>query len=268
VSLRTDIHVAFDEVAPSTHGMSERIVASVLSDRSRPRAGFPWSTRLRGVTSMVAVVLLLVMAVGVLAGGRLYRDWSSFVNRPGQSSVPAGLEARPLHLPVLSAGQACPAGPSMIIPGFGDGTVEGFGDGPVIGQRGPVAHSAWGTYVYQWVITDRSLSGVVLGRGRDLVTGEAVTFVGDYAAGPVTGADTLDGLAVEQHHEALLDTSRPPQNDNPPEVYFAGSDRYVAWPMKIGLSTGASWCVAFQFDGPGFSEVFVIPSLNTGPPLN
>jgi len=257
VSLRTDIHLAFDEVTPSRYGMYERIVRSALPEHSRPRVRFAWPGRLRGVMAMVAVLLLLVLAVGVLAGGRLYRDWNNFSARSTQL---ADLEARALKLPVLKPGQDCPGGPP--------GPKQGFGAGPVYGLPGPAVHTSWGTYAYPWLLTDRALTGVVLGRGTDLVTGDGVVFVGSQATGPVVGRDRIDGLAVEQHRQLLLDTTHKQEGVNPPEKYFEGSDMFVAWQVEIGLPAGAGWCVGFQFDGPGFSEVFVMPALGAGPPLN
>ena len=262
MSLRTDIQMAFDELTPSTHGMAERIVGSMLANRSRSRAMFAWSNPLRGATSMLALILVLVVAVGVLAGGRLYRDWSAFNSQPGNGL--AALEARPMHLPVLVPGQDCPIGPKADLQGAGNG--EGFGEGPVFGMPiGLDNKSTWGTYGYQWLLTRRDLAGPVLVRAKDLVTGKAVVFVGTYAAGPVTGKDSdRNGFAVKQHHEALLDTNHPPEDTNPPEVYFGGSDRLVAWQITLDLQRGASGCVAYQIDGPGFSEVFVVQAVGTG----
>ncbi|HYU62216.1 MAG TPA: hypothetical protein VEN12_00410 [Verrucomicrobiae bacterium] len=270
MSLRTDIHLAFDEIATSTYGMTERIVSAAMVDRPRSRARFPWSTRLRGVMSIAAVFVLVAMAVGVLAGGRLSRDLSTFVNRPAKTAVQAlaALEARPLHLPVFDPGQGCPTSPSGIVPGLGAGNVRGFGSGPVIGM--PVVYdsqSAWGTYGFQWLLVPRGMNGLVLGRGRDVVTGQALVFVGTFAAGAITGQDRdKNGIAVKQHQETLLDTDHPPEDTNSPEVSVAGGERYMTWQINVGLPAGASWCVAFQFDGPGFSEVFVVPSLASGPP--
>jgi hypothetical protein len=257
MSLRTDIHRAFDEVAPSALGLPERVLRSAIEGRPLRPARVRWAPRLRGAMSLVALVLLAVTAVGILAGGRLYRDWSSFHNR--QSSGLASLEARPLRLPALSPGQECPVGPNTSI---GVGSGEASGNGPVFG--GPIlldSKTAWGTYGYQWLLVQRGTTGLVLVRGKDLVTGEVLVFVGTFATGAVTGEDRdKDGFVVKQHHEGLLDASHPPEDSNPPEVYFGGSESYSAWQITVGLPTGSSGCVALQLDGAGFSEVFVVSS--------
>lgn len=257
MSLRTDIHAAFDEIAPSTYGISQRVVRSAVTGPARPRRRFGWSVDLRGAMALVAVLLMLVLAVGALAGGRLYRDWTNF---NGRSSQVADLEARPLNLPAMEPGRECPAGPP--------GPKQGFGAGPVYVLPGPKIQTAWGTYVYPWVLTDRGLGGLVLGRGKDLVAGQPVVFVDNQTTGPVVGNDRIDGLSVDQHQELLLDTNHPQEDVNPPAIIFEGSDRYVAWQIKMGLPAGAGWCVGMQFDGPGFSEVLVVPALDTGPPLD
>src|SRR2546428_11719489 len=111
--------MAFDELTPSTHGMAERIVGSMLANRSRSRAMFAWSNPLRGATSMLALILVLVVAVGVLAGGRLFRDWRGFNSPPGNGLAAVG--ARPLHLPGVVSGQGCPVCPEADLPGAGKG---------------------------------------------------------------------------------------------------------------------------------------------------
>ena len=256
MSLRNDIHTAFDEIAPLAGGMPERVVRSAAS--SPARAGRAWR-RVRVPLAMVASLLLVALAVGALAGGRVYRDWSSFFNRPAQAGGLAALEARPLHLPVVAAGEPCPSGPNATLTGVGDG--RAFGDGPVFGMPiAPDSDTAWGTYGFQWLLTQRGLTGLVLGRGRDLITGGSVVFVGTFASGPTSGEDRdKNGFVIKQHREVVLDTSNPPADTNPPEVYFQGSENYVAWQVNVGLPAGSSGCVAFQFDGPGFSEVFVSP---------
>src|SRR3989442_7650070 len=97
--------MAFDELTPSTHGMAERIVGSMLANRSRSRAMFAWSNPLRGATSMLALILVLVVAVGVLAGGRLYPGWRAFTSPPGHGL--AAFEAKPRRRPVPTPRHRC-----------------------------------------------------------------------------------------------------------------------------------------------------------------
>src|SRR2546425_10990108 len=98
--------MAFDELTPSTHGMAERIVGSMLANRSRSRAMFAWSNPLRGATSMLALILVLVVAGGGLAGGRPYRARRGLHSQPGNRV--AALGAGAVQLPGVGAGQAFP----------------------------------------------------------------------------------------------------------------------------------------------------------------
>jgi hypothetical protein len=258
VRLRTDIHVAFDEISPNRYALADRVVRTLVTERSRRATRGFWAPRLRSLTVAAAVVMLGVTAVGVLVGGRLYRDWNGFANRDG--SAIAALEARPLHLPTLGPGDACPIGPITSLQGVGSG--EAFGDGPVIAMPiEPDHQTGWGSYGYQWLLVRRDVTGLVLVRGKDLVSGEALVFVGTFATGPTTGEDTdKDGFPVKQHDEGYLDASHPPQDTNLPEVSFAGADRFFAWQMSVALPAGAAGCVAYQVDGADFTEVFVISS--------
>src|SRR5256885_11719879 len=101
--------MAFDELTPSTHGMAERIVGSMLANRSRSRAMFTWSNPLRGATSMLALILVLVVAVGGSAAGRLHPDSRAFYHPTGHP--PAALEAKPRRRAGLVPGHECPLGP-------------------------------------------------------------------------------------------------------------------------------------------------------------
>jgi len=255
MSLRSDIHFAFDETTPPARMLRAQVMAAVAVEkrdvphvRRRGRTAWPAGIRLAG--SLVAALLVLVMVVTVLVGGRVWRDWNTFTTRPAPSpaidqAVLAQLEARPLHLPAVPAGAECPAGPY--------GRYMGFGDGPVSVVYGLRAHTSWGDYAYAGAVTDWKMTGLILGRARDLNTGKALVFVGRYGAGPVVGIDTVDGKKVEQHLEVVLDADHPSQT-----TQDAGKHRL--WGIPVGFTkTQLSACSGFQFDGPGFSETFVIP---------
>jgi hypothetical protein len=253
VSLRADIHAAFDEVAPSTFGMPERVVQTVVRELPNRRRSERWFIRLRAPLSIVAVLLLLAVVVGTLVSGRVWHDWTTFTNRP-VPAVPidkaelALLEARQVNLPVLKPGEDCPAGPY--------GSYWGFGDGPVSFVYVLRAKTtAWGTYVNAAASTDYRLTGLVLGRARDLLSGAPVVFVGPNAAGPIVGNDTVDSGKVQQRTEVVLDA-----NHRPPATQDSG--RLVVWGLQLGFANdakGSSGCVGFQFDGASFSETFVTP---------
>jgi len=255
MTLRTDIQSAFDQVAPPAPLLRARILSTVaaeIPDRrihgDRRRRG--WQTGIRAAGSLVAAVLVVLMLVTVLVGGRVWRDWSVFTTRPAPSPsidqvLLAQLEARPLHIPTVPAGADCPAGPY--------GSYMGFGDGPVSVVYGLAAHTSWGLYTYAGAATDWKMTGLVLGRARDLTSGQPLVFVGKYAAGPVVGTDMIDGKKVEQHFEVVLDAKHAPQT-----TQDAGKHRL--WGIPVGFNTTQlSSCAGYQFDGPGFSETFVIP---------
>ncbi len=253
--LRADVHTAYDEVTPVAPMLRAQILASVEAEKCdvhshERRRNSRWRAGIRGAGSLVAAALVVLVIVTALVGGRVWRDWSTFTTRPApppaiDQAVLAQLEARPLHLPTVPAGAECPAGPY--------GSYLGFGDGPVSVLYGLPAHSTWGEYTYAGAATDWNLTGLILGRARDLNSGRPLVFVGQFAAGPVVGSDTIEGKKVEQHVEVVLDANHPPHG-----TLDAGKHRL--WAFTVGFSTAQlSSCIGFQFDGPGFSETFVIP---------
>jgi hypothetical protein len=257
VSLRTDIHSAFDQVAPSTLGMPERVFDSVQV--SPPRRGAPGLLVMpfRSLASLVAVFLMVGVVAGVLLGGRLTQDWKSFTHPSAAAggvtkAIVTQLEARPDQLPILSASASCPDGPES----WGD-----YGIGPVMGaygwpqpetatERAGFFTNSWGTYFYDTFVTVAGLNGPILVRGRDLRTNQALIFVGANAAGPLVGTDKVDGKSVQQHVYLVLDMNHPPSP--------AGAAKHLEWPVIVGISKQSSDCVGFQLDGPGFTETFVV----------
>jgi hypothetical protein len=255
VSLRTDIHSAFDEVAPSTLGMTERVMESVRVNPDRGRRQ-RWVVSFRGPASLVAVFLLVALVAVALVGGRVLLDWNAFIHPQAPAgrhdSLVTQLEARHYQLPVLKAGASCPDGPEAN---------NLYGAGPVYGAPGwpqPTTASelagnfstSWGIYFYNTFITVAGLNGPVLVRGRDLRTNRPIIFVGNYATGRVVGADTVDGRLVNQHAYLVLDMSHPPSGTS--------ASQQVEWPVIFGIDKGWSDCVGLQFDGPGFTETWVV----------
>jgi hypothetical protein len=242
VSLRTQIHSAFDEVAPPTFGLPERVVQTVLTENASGKRRERMMLRLRVPVALVAVFVLVALVVGVLVGGRLMQDWNAFRNVApaggGSQSALAQLEARPLNLPAIQSASTCPISPRNFV-GFD------FGNGPVYANGGPEAVSAWGYYFDVTWFTAPDLSGPVLVRGRDLMSNRTVVFVGPNAAGPVVGTDTRAGSKVEQRAELVLDAGHP---------HSRGTNGYGVFPVRQGLSLGWVGCVGFQIDGPDFTE--------------
>jgi hypothetical protein len=202
--------------------------------------------RLRVPLSLVALFVLIAVAVGILIGGRLMQDWNVFRNSApaggSEQSEVAQLEAVPLHLPVFASHADCQSGP------FNPADGRSYGSGPVYGDGGSTSTSTWGVYYHNDAYADTNVAGPILVRARDLFTGQPVVFVGQYAAGPVVGSDTVDGKTYDQHAELLFSTSAADKQ--------ALSHKFV-WKFIAGVPTSWSGSTGWQIDGIGFSEVFV-----------
>jgi hypothetical protein len=244
VSLRTQIHSAFDEVAPPTSGLPERVVQTVLTENASHKRRERLMLRLRVPLALVAMFMLVALVVGVLIGGRLMQDWNAFHN-----SAPAGgnyqsqvtqLEAVPLRVPVFASQLDCKSGPFN--------SVGSLGSGPVYGDGGLKSSSTWGAYYSIVAYADTGVAGPILVRALDLFTRQPVIFIGQYAAGPVVGSDTFEGHTYDQRAEVLLSTSTSDKQ--------AVSHKLV-WQFIDGVPTSWSGSTGWQIDGIGFSEVFV-----------
>ena len=246
MSLRTQIHSAFDEVAPPTFGLPERVVQTVLAESPSRRRREKLILRMRVPLSLVAVFVLIALAAGILIGGRLIQDWNSFRSAApaggGSQSVLAQLESRALNLPNPVSYADCfrNNGPFN---SAGD-----FGSGPVYGAAGATSDTSWGTYFHNFAYAETNITGPILVRATDLFRHQPVVFVGQYATGPVVGHDTVDRVAVQQHTELVFDTSQASK---------APSTHKFVWPFISGARKDWSGSTGWQIDGVGFSEVFL-----------
>ena len=266
MSLRADIHTAFDELAPATTGLPVRVVQSVADVSARRQRRQVWRARLRAPLSLVAVFLLIALVVGAMVGGRLVSDWRTYMN----PTHPAGinplqlhrLELRPLHLPPYKAGDPCPSGPW-------DSSTGWLGKGPVYGAEasstlvgwGTYITTSWGTYFLVSFESDPALKGPLLIRGRSLDSGHDLVFIGTGATGPLTGTDLVNGQLVEHRPEMALNASDSPA---PRGGYVewrvtAGAVGYqpFAGPKTSSTSAPVLTCTLWQIDGLSFSETFV-----------
>lgn len=243
MSLRTDFHGAYDELASPMHGLSERVVLVVLAENPSRRRAAGSISSFSFPAVLVAVFLLVALAVGVLIGGRLIQGWNSFHNSaPAGSSYQsevAQLEAVPLRLPVIHTPADCTSGPYN--------STGSFGSGPVYVDGGPASTSQWVLYYFNDAFAETNIAGPILVRARDLFTGAPVFFVGQYAAGPVVGTDTVDGVTYDQHLELLLDTSSASK---------VLATHKFDWKFIAGVPGNWSGSTGWQIDGIGFSEVF------------
>jgi hypothetical protein len=244
VSLRREMHSAFDEIAPTMAGLPERVVQTVLRESPSRRRRRKLILRMRVPLSLVAVFVLVALVAGILIGGRLIQDWNSFHKVApaggGSQSALGQLEARPLNLPTPATYFDCKSGPFN--------AAGSLGKGPVYGDGGGISTTSWGLYYHNLAYAETNISGPVLVRANDIFRHQPVVFVGQYAAGPVVGQDTIDGIAVEQHTELVFDKSQASKTP--------GTHKF-AWPFVAGVPNSWSGSTGWQIDGIGFSEVFV-----------
>ncbi len=233
VSLRSELHAAYDELGPEDAGLSERVVTTVARDRPRRAT---WSLRMRAPLSLVAVFVVIAVVAGALVGGRLIADWRS-LSAPRVPAAPQTplqkLEARPLHLLTVHSWTDCVYGPLASNGDPGDGPFHMSGSAVEI-------RTAWGSYFHEFLYADGPVTGPILVRARDQISGQPVVFVGQYASGPVAGTDVLDGQVVDQQVELVIDSVTTP----------------YAWQIEDGLAKDAPGCRGWQIDGPGFTETF------------
>ncbi|HEX8728251.1 MAG TPA: hypothetical protein VF739_06500 [Ktedonobacterales bacterium] len=174
-------------------------------------------------------------------------------NNPTIGIAPAewsNLRARPLRLPTIAPGAACPGSPGRVVqPSFGmasgdgpayivglgtDGAVQATGPGPIPNGRGS---ATWGAEFVMFIIAP-SYQGAVLARGGQIDGQHALLFNG--------GLDQLNGF--DQSTTTLLSQLR-----------LASAPAYgEPWPnFPAYLRMQAPGCYAIQLDGDTFSEVVV-----------
>jgi hypothetical protein len=262
-TFRSVFHKAIGE-AHYPVGLSNRVEV-VINARGVPstamRGRGPFRIRVGRLGSLAAALLVVLLIASVMVGVHVWRDRSLLNTGPAAPAFDpveiARLTARPLILPLVPPGGACPVSYSNVID-LGGNSFSAIGEGPMyVTGQGPQKITKWGGYYDPTYYAGPQLSGIVLIRIRDLRTGRAGVFVGPNAAGNVVGMDTIDGKAEQQHGYAILDAGRPPAT--------SGTNKWEVWQIRQGWAAGWSGCWSFQLDGPGFSEVLtgvVTPGAN------
>jgi len=260
MSLRSELHDALDEVTPPAPALEGKVTTFVVAhDRRRGiavlgRARAPWTNRFRGTLTMVAAVLVVVLIGAIILGGRYLRDMSAPPATVNQAELKS-LEGRPLNFPVVGPGAQCPATPIAVNRDVG----MVIGDGPFYWVNGDlVGTSTWGAWFSASFIYPAPRDGLVLIRAKDLSTGQTTSFAqyplapsGVTATGSVVGSDHVLDRTLQMRREAIVQDpshTRPidKKGDLPPLT------------AMYGVPKGSSGCVAFQIDGPGFTENFVV----------
>jgi hypothetical protein len=163
----------------------------------------------------------------------------------------AKLEARPVQLPSMPASGTCPDGPRSNITPFKVGvSIYVWGGGHVFARGGPSTVSSKNAYFDVTFFTDPTVKGVVLVRGQQLGGQFKIIYVGDFAAGPVIGTDTIGDKQVELHGELAIPAGRRQADPD-------AAPGWGAWKVRQGIDQGWSHCVAWQIDTESGSEMFV-----------
>lgn len=248
MNLRRDVHSAFDVITPPLGGMPERLVQTVLADKGRRRKE-RMAYRIRMPLALVAAILLVAVAAAAMITWRGLHNNVSPAAHPDLRSV-SQLEARPLHISKPASVAECTTGPY-------DATGGGFGSGPVYAQGGNPISSPWGSYYHIYAYASAPLPGPVLVRAIHVFDNVPVVFIGPNASGPVVGTDVVEGRTVQQHAEAVLDTSVSGKDPGLPWNIPTGS-LHVFWPMVSGEPSTSTGSTGWQIDGTDFSETFLV----------
>lgn len=145
----------------------------------------------------------MALGAAVFIGGRLIQDRNAYHKYSPRGDIYqsqlAKLEARPLRIPAPKSALDCQYGPTNAAGHLGSGPVYGY-------NSAGRSVSSWGFYYHNTAYADVNLQGPVLFRALDLYTRQPVIFIGEYAAGPAVGTDTVDETVYEQHLELLINT--------------------------------------------------------------
>ncbi|HEX9096759.1 MAG TPA: hypothetical protein VF990_11735, partial [Candidatus Dormibacteraeota bacterium] len=226
MTLRAEIHDAVDEVTPPAPHLEFQVKKLLLDGERQMKAGVRSGgralsiNRFRGVVTLVAAALVVVLIGGLILGGRLLRDMNAPAHPINQTEL-TRLEARPVQFPVVRAGATCPISPvtdtsahSLAWPVFGIGPVY------VTPLEGISARTDWGAWTVLSLLVDTTnASKLILIRGTDLETNAMVVFTrtplhaaddpGDgIATGRVIGSQVVEGERQQLYSELVIDTSR------------------------------------------------------------
>lgn len=244
MSLRTEIHVAFDVIAPPTGGMAERVVETAVREARVRQRRRRFMLRMRAPIVLVAAVILIAVVAAAVVGSRLIqgRSGEHTVGPPVGSVGPglAELEARPWQHQVLSSAQQC-VGNEI------NGAAVGANP-PILANpsAGPFAFP-WGEYSTGETVLDQGFTGLMIVRTRDGLNGREGFWIYDNAGGSVVRTVDIGGRQVDGHAEAVFDVSKAKPTVNGLKVFK----------MHEAHLSGFSPCFEWQFDGTYQGQPFV-----------
>jgi len=173
----------------------------------------------------------LLAGCGLAAGAPASSSPAGAPTNPSASADVRALLARPLQLPLVPAGSACPVSP---VAARELKISNPRGSGPFyLGGPMPQGGYAWNKTV--WVLVD-SAQGPVLFRGRRVDGAGSLRFSGS-PADPSDHGVTPSGGVSETFYTSV--------------IVHADADAFYIYPATSG-------CYALQVDGPSFQEVIVI----------
>jgi hypothetical protein len=270
MSLRAEIHDAFDEGMPPALDLEFRVTRLLLEPARgekvvlRRDSRARWAKPFRSVVTLVAAALVVVLIGSLIVGVRIWRDLQNqpqTISRINQVELKS-LESRALRFPVVQPGDTCPASPSTDVSAHTP-IAYVFGVGPV--YTAPLASSSsrtdWGTWTELALVVDTKVSGPILIRGQDLQTSDKIVFAryplhaiddpGDgIPAGRVIGNQVVEGENEQLYPELVIDTSR----------HWVGT-KNGNWPIYksfMGYPQAAKGCLGFQIDGLNFTEWVIV----------
>lgn len=244
MTLRSEMHAALDDVVPSAtpQGLSDRVLRTAVADGHRRHRKERWSYRMRAPLSLVGAFLLVAVVAGILVGGNLIRGSRIHTANPASQRTLAELEALPLSLPIVKAGDACPDNPGANPLGYDYGGGPVYVNGKLIPEVKFEQQDGTGGGLYHLTYYSRpDLKGLFLVRGQDLVKGRAIMFIAPQ--GPGFPADTPPWPLKD---ELVLDAAHPPIRD--------ATTGYGIWHVGEVINAGWSGCWGLQIDGSNFEQ--------------
>lgn len=245
MTFRNELRQALNDDVPAypPAGLRDRVLKTALVHKRRPRKEM-MVYRLRVPLALVAAALAVAVGVSaVITWNALHQSNLSPAGSGPHLTALQQLEARPLTLPVVAPGAACPDHQGTNTLGFA------YGDGPVFANGGPAIPTPWGHWYDVQIYAQPSLAGPILIRGKDLQSDRRLAFVTSAKNGTVEGTDTTQTPSALRN-EMVLDPTKPPAQ------VVAGSSltHYGEFPVRQGLAMGWQGCFGIQIDGPTFTE--------------